>query len=73
MQLKSAAALSTTKYKTTVLHMRFFAIAKGIWKKVLILQVGVPTHAPPMPPVIRVVLLHTETADKDLCSDTVYR
>ena len=36
-------------------------------KKVPILQV----HARPTPPVIRVVLLHTEAVDKDLCPDTV--
>ena len=39
--------------------------AKGIWKKVPILQVGGPAHARPTPPVIRVVLLHTEAVDKD--------
>ena len=41
--------------------------AKGIFKKVPILQVG----GPPTPPVIRVVLLHTKAVDKDLCPDTV--
>ena len=34
MQLKSAAAQSTTKYKTTVLHLRFFVILKSrVWGK----------------------------------------
>ena len=45
--------------------------AKGIWKKVPILQVGGPAPARPTPPVIRVVLLHTKAVDKDLCPDTV--
>ena len=45
--------------------------AKGIWKKFPILQVGGPSPAPPTPPVIGIVLLHTEAADKDLCPDTV--
>ena len=44
--------------------------AKGIWKKFPILKVGGP--APATPPVIRVVLLHAEAADKELCPDTVY-
>ena len=35
-------------------------------KKVPILQVGWPAPAPPTPPVIRVVLFHTEAAVKDL-------
>ena len=45
--------------------------AKGIWKKVPILQVGGPAPARPTLPVIRVVLLHTEAMDKDLCPHTV--
>ena len=45
--------------------------AKGIWKKSTNLQGGGPAPAPPTPPVIRVVLLHIEAADKDLYPDTV--
>ena len=45
--------------------------AKGIWKKVPILQVGGPAPARTTPPVMRVVLLLTEAVDKDLCPDTV--
>ena len=41
-------------------------------KKVPVLQVGVPAPAPPTPPVIRLVLLHTVAVDKDLCPDTVH-
>ena len=44
---------------------------KEIWKNVPILQVGGPAPAPLTPPVIRVVLLHTEPAVQDLCPDTV--
>ena len=36
--------------------------AKGIFLKFPNLQVGEPAPAPPTPPVIRVVLLHTEQA-----------
>ena len=32
---------------------------------------GGPAPACPIPPVIRVVLLHTEAVDKDLCPETV--
>ena len=32
---------------------------------------GPPLSAPPTPPVIRVVLLHTEAAVQDLCPGTV--
>ena len=39
-------------------------------KKRPILQVGGPAPAPPTPPVIRVVFLHTEPAVQDLCPDT---
>ena len=41
------------------------------FEKVPNLQVGGPTPAPPTPPVIRVVLLHTEPAVQELCPDTV--
>ena len=44
---------------------------RGFGKKVPILQVGWPASAPPTTPVIRVVLLHTEAVDYDLCPDTV--
>ena len=37
--------------------------ANEIRKKVPILQVGVSSPATPIPPVIRVVLLHSEEAD----------
>ena len=36
-------------------------------KKVPIFQVGGPTPAPPTPPVIKVVLLHTGAVVQDLC------
>ena len=44
--------------------------AKGIWKKVPILQVGGPASTSPITLVIRVFLLHTEVADKDLSPGT---
>ena len=44
---------------------------KGFEKKFPNLQVGGPAPAPPTPPVIRVVLLHTEAAVQDLCPGTV--
>ena len=47
--------------------------AKGIWKKVSILQVGGSAPAPTTPPVIRIVLLHTEAANKDLCPGSVWK
>ena len=37
--------------------------AKDLWINVAILQTGEFTHVPHTPPVIRVVLLHTEVAD----------
>ena len=37
-----------------------------------ILQVSEPTPALPTPPVISVVLFHTEAAIQDLCPGTVY-
>ena len=46
---------------------------RGFEKKVPILQVGGPAPARPTLPVIRVVLLHTEAMDKDLCPHTVHR
>ena len=46
---------------------------KGIRKNVPFLEVGGSAPAPPTPPVIRIVLLHTEAADKDLCPGTVYK
>ena len=45
--------------------------AKGIWKKASILQVGGSAPVRPTTPVIRVVLLQSETEVKDLCPDTV--
>ena len=45
--------------------------AKGIIKKSPILQDGWLAPAPRTQPVIRVFLLHTEVADKDLCPGTV--
>ena len=40
-------------------------------KKRPILQVGGPAPALLIPPVIRVVLLYTESVVQDLCPDTV--
>ena len=46
--------------------------AKGIRKKCPYLTSRrAPALVCPTPPVIRVVLLHTETLDKDLCPDTL--
>ena len=45
---------------------------RGFEKKVPILQEGGPAPSPPTPPIIRVVLLHTEAAVLDLCPDTVH-
>ena len=45
-------------------------VPRGL-KKVPILQDLHPAPAPPTPPVIKVVLLHTEAADQDLCPGTV--
>ena len=46
--------------------------AKGIRKNYPGLQVGGATPAPSLPPIFRVVLLHTEGAGKDTCPDSVY-
>ena len=54
------------------ISINWHAKSQGPKKNVFILQEGVSTHAPPTQPVIRVVLLHTETAVQDLCPGTVY-
>ena len=46
--------------------------AKDPRKNVLILQEGGSTPVPPTPPVIRVVLLHTEQFVESLDSQTVF-
>ena len=37
-----------------------------------VLKVGWPAFVLPAPPVIRVVLLHIEVVDKNLCPDTLH-
>ena len=54
------------------MSINWFTKSQGPGKNVFVFRGGGSTLTPPTPPVVRLVLLHTEPVVQDLCPGTVH-